>query len=81
MGFFDPSDEQVTPEAVFAHFHDVTSWYIEDGEVTIDRSLGAQFFIDFVENVDHVCSHDSLLIQRRRTIAMLPCSGKRPANQ
>ena len=24
MGFFDPEDEEVTPEAVFEHFHDVT---------------------------------------------------------
>jgi len=47
MGFFDPSDEQITPEAVFEHFHDVTSWYIEDREVTVDRALVAQTFIDF----------------------------------
>ena len=40
MGFFDPEDDQVTAEAVYAHFHDVTSWYIEDREVTVDRALG-----------------------------------------
>ena len=39
MGFYDPADEQVTPEAVAEHFHDVTRWYIEDREVTVDREL------------------------------------------
>ena len=29
MGFFDPSDEALTPEAVLAHIRDVTRWYIE----------------------------------------------------
>jgi predicted unusual protein kinase regulating ubiquinone biosynthesis (AarF/ABC1/UbiB family) len=47
MGFFDPDDEQVTPEAVFEHFHDVTAWYIEDREVTIDRELVSRILIDF----------------------------------
>jgi predicted unusual protein kinase regulating ubiquinone biosynthesis (AarF/ABC1/UbiB family) len=47
MGFFDPDDEKVTPERVFDHFHDVTAWYIEDREVTIDRALVAQTLIDF----------------------------------
>jgi hypothetical protein len=47
MGFFDPADELVTPEAVFEHFHDVTAWYIEDREVTVDRALVAQTLIDF----------------------------------
>ncbi len=47
MGFFDPGDEQVSPEAVFDHFHDVTAWYIEDGEVTVDRELVAQIMVDF----------------------------------
>jgi predicted unusual protein kinase regulating ubiquinone biosynthesis (AarF/ABC1/UbiB family) len=47
MGFFDPDDEQVTPEAVFEHFHDVTAWYIEDREVTIDRALVSRILIDF----------------------------------
>jgi predicted unusual protein kinase regulating ubiquinone biosynthesis (AarF/ABC1/UbiB family) len=47
MGFFDPSDEQVTPEAVFDHFHDVTAWYIEDRVVTVTRDLVAQVLIDF----------------------------------
>jgi predicted unusual protein kinase regulating ubiquinone biosynthesis (AarF/ABC1/UbiB family) len=47
MGFFDPADEEVTPQAVFDHFHDVTRWYIEDGEVTIDRALVSQVLIDY----------------------------------
>ena len=47
MGFFDPADEQFTPEAVFEHFHDVTAWYIEDREVTITRELVARVLIDF----------------------------------
>jgi predicted unusual protein kinase regulating ubiquinone biosynthesis (AarF/ABC1/UbiB family) len=47
MGFFDPSDELVTPDAVFDHFHDVTAWYIEDREVTITRELVARVLIDF----------------------------------
>ena len=47
MGFFDPSDERVTPEAVFDHFHDVTRWYIEDRELTIDRALVSRVLIDF----------------------------------
>jgi hypothetical protein len=47
MGFFDPADSEVTPEAVFDHFHDVTRWYIEDREVTVDRALVAQVLIDF----------------------------------
>jgi predicted unusual protein kinase regulating ubiquinone biosynthesis (AarF/ABC1/UbiB family) len=47
MGFFDPSDDKVTPEAVFDHFHDVTAWYIEDREVTVTRDLVARVLIDF----------------------------------
>jgi predicted unusual protein kinase regulating ubiquinone biosynthesis (AarF/ABC1/UbiB family) len=47
MGFFDPADPEVTPEAVLAHFRDVTSWYIDDRELTVDRELVAQVLIDF----------------------------------
>ncbi len=47
MGFFDVDDEALAPEAVLAHFRDVTSWYVEDGEVTIDRTVVAQVLIDF----------------------------------
>jgi hypothetical protein len=47
MGFFDPADEEVTPEAVFDHFRDVTRWYVEDRELTVDRELVSQVLIDF----------------------------------
>jgi predicted unusual protein kinase regulating ubiquinone biosynthesis (AarF/ABC1/UbiB family) len=47
MGFYDPADEQVTPVAVADHFRDVTRWYIDDRELTIDRELVAQVLIDF----------------------------------
>ena len=47
MGFFDPADDHITPEAVFDHFHDVTAWYIEDREVTVTRDLVARVLIDF----------------------------------
>jgi predicted unusual protein kinase regulating ubiquinone biosynthesis (AarF/ABC1/UbiB family) len=47
MGFYDPDDPDVAPEAVFDHFHDVTRWYIEDREVTVDRALVSQVLIDF----------------------------------
>jgi predicted unusual protein kinase regulating ubiquinone biosynthesis (AarF/ABC1/UbiB family) len=47
MGFFDLEDDGVDPEAVLAHFRDVTSWYVEDREVTIDRSVVSQVLIDF----------------------------------
>jgi predicted unusual protein kinase regulating ubiquinone biosynthesis (AarF/ABC1/UbiB family) len=47
LGFFDPEDEQVTAQAVFEHFHDVTAWYIEDREVMITRELVARVLIDF----------------------------------
>ena len=47
MGFFDPADEEVTAEAVYEHFHDVTRWYMDDAEVTVDRALVSQVLIDF----------------------------------
>jgi predicted unusual protein kinase regulating ubiquinone biosynthesis (AarF/ABC1/UbiB family) len=47
MGFYDSADPEVTAEAVSEHFHDVTRWYIEDREVTVDRELVAQVLIDF----------------------------------
>jgi predicted unusual protein kinase regulating ubiquinone biosynthesis (AarF/ABC1/UbiB family) len=47
MGFFDPSDTSVSPQAVLEHFRDVTRWYIDDGERTIDRELVARVLIDF----------------------------------
>jgi predicted unusual protein kinase regulating ubiquinone biosynthesis (AarF/ABC1/UbiB family) len=47
MGFFDPADEEVEAEAVYEHFHDVTRWYVEDRELTVDRALVSQVLIDF----------------------------------
>jgi len=47
MGFFDPDDDEITPLAVFEHFHDVTAWYTEDREITVDRALVTQTLIDF----------------------------------
>ena len=47
MGFFDPEDEQVSAEGVLAHFRDLTRWYIEDREVTIDKRYASEVLIDF----------------------------------
>jgi predicted unusual protein kinase regulating ubiquinone biosynthesis (AarF/ABC1/UbiB family) len=47
MGFFDPEDPVMEPEKVLAHFRDVTSWYVHDREVRIDRDVVAQVLIDF----------------------------------
>jgi predicted unusual protein kinase regulating ubiquinone biosynthesis (AarF/ABC1/UbiB family) len=47
MGYYDIDDPAVTPQAVFDHFHDATSWYIEDREVTLDRDVVAQVLVDF----------------------------------
>ncbi|MGI8749512.1 MAG: ABC1 kinase family protein [Thermoleophilaceae bacterium] len=47
MGFFDPEDPVMEPDRVLAHFWDVTSWYVEDQPVTIDRDIVAQVLIDF----------------------------------
>ena len=47
MGFFDPDDEEIEPQAVYEHFHDVTRWYVEDRELTVDRALVGQVLIDF----------------------------------
>ena len=47
MGFFDPDDAVLTPDAVLAHFNSLTHWYMEDQEITADRDLVAQVLIDF----------------------------------
>jgi len=47
MGFFEAADEQVAPEAVLGHFRDVTRWYIDDREVTIDKPYAGRVLIDF----------------------------------
>jgi predicted unusual protein kinase regulating ubiquinone biosynthesis (AarF/ABC1/UbiB family) len=45
MGFFDPEDEGIAPEAVLAHFRDATDWYIEDRVVTIDKRYAGQVLV------------------------------------
>ena len=47
MGFFDAADPELPPDAVLRHFRDVTRWYSEDEEITVDRTLVAQVLIDF----------------------------------
>jgi predicted unusual protein kinase regulating ubiquinone biosynthesis (AarF/ABC1/UbiB family) len=47
MGFFDAADPDLAPDAVLRHFRDVTRWYSEDEEITLDRKLVAQVLIDF----------------------------------
>jgi predicted unusual protein kinase regulating ubiquinone biosynthesis (AarF/ABC1/UbiB family) len=47
MGFFDPADPAIDPEAVLDHFRDVTRWYVDDRELTIDREVVAGVLIDF----------------------------------
>jgi predicted unusual protein kinase regulating ubiquinone biosynthesis (AarF/ABC1/UbiB family) len=45
-GYYSADDLELTPEAVLAHFRDVTSWYVDDRAVTIDRELVTQVLID-----------------------------------
>jgi len=47
MGFFDLADDRVAADAVYEHFKDVTRWYIEDRDMTVDRALVGQVLIDF----------------------------------
>jgi predicted unusual protein kinase regulating ubiquinone biosynthesis (AarF/ABC1/UbiB family) len=47
MGFFDPEDQAVSPDAVLAHFRAATDWYIEDREVTIDKRYAGRVLVDF----------------------------------
>ena len=47
MGFFSADDPGLPADAVLDHFRDVTRWYIEDRDVTVDRELVGQVLIDF----------------------------------
>jgi len=47
MGFYDPEDEKVSPDAVLAHFQDAAVWYLEDRELTLDPKTAGQILIDF----------------------------------
>jgi predicted unusual protein kinase regulating ubiquinone biosynthesis (AarF/ABC1/UbiB family) len=42
-----PRDESIDPAAVLRQFQSVISWYLEDREVTIDKAVVSQVFIDF----------------------------------
>ena len=46
-GYLDPDNPDITPEAVLAHFRDVTDWYVEDREVKLDSAYVGQILIDF----------------------------------
>ncbi|MGH8571866.1 MAG: AarF/UbiB family protein, partial [Gammaproteobacteria bacterium] len=46
MGFFDPADPELSPDAVLDHFRAVTAWYTTDGERTLDRALVGRVLID-----------------------------------
>ncbi len=41
-----PADLEISSDVVLEHFRDVTSWYIDDREVTVDRELVTQVLID-----------------------------------
>jgi predicted unusual protein kinase regulating ubiquinone biosynthesis (AarF/ABC1/UbiB family) len=46
-GYLDPADPLLTPDAVLAHFRDVTDWYVEDRELRMDPAYVRQILIDF----------------------------------
>jgi predicted unusual protein kinase regulating ubiquinone biosynthesis (AarF/ABC1/UbiB family) len=46
-GYLDPADPLLTPDAVLAHFRDVTDWYVEDRELRMDPAYVSQILIDF----------------------------------
>jgi predicted unusual protein kinase regulating ubiquinone biosynthesis (AarF/ABC1/UbiB family) len=45
-GYYPADDPEITPDAVLAHFRDVTAWYVDDREVTVDRALVTRALID-----------------------------------
>jgi len=45
-GYYPPDDPEIATDAVFAHFRDVTAWYVDDREVTVGRAVVAQALID-----------------------------------
>ena len=78
MGFFDASDPGLPPDAVLAHFRDLTSWYLEDREVTLDRDVVAQVLIDLGDpRSDHwelmkreTLPPDAMLARRMEALAL-----------
>jgi predicted unusual protein kinase regulating ubiquinone biosynthesis (AarF/ABC1/UbiB family) len=54
LGFFDPSDEDVTPERLLAYLRALSWWWIEDrGEFTISRELVSQLMMDSDRRSDY----------------------------
>ena len=47
QGVYPRDDDSIDAEAVLRHFRAVISWYLEDREVTIDKTVVAQVLIDF----------------------------------
>jgi predicted unusual protein kinase regulating ubiquinone biosynthesis (AarF/ABC1/UbiB family) len=45
-GYYPADDPLVSADAVLAHFRDITSWYLDDREMTLDRALVTQVLID-----------------------------------
>jgi predicted unusual protein kinase regulating ubiquinone biosynthesis (AarF/ABC1/UbiB family) len=45
-GYYPAGADDVSSEAVLAHYRDVASWYVDDCAVTIDRELVRQVLID-----------------------------------
>src|SRR3954451_13100831 len=78
MGFFDGTDAEIGPDAVLAHFRDATRWYIDAGEVTIDKAFAGQVLIDFGDpRSEHwelmkreTMPPDSMLARRMETLTL-----------
>jgi predicted unusual protein kinase regulating ubiquinone biosynthesis (AarF/ABC1/UbiB family) len=47
QGVYPGDDDSIDPQQVLRHFQAVISWYLEDREVTIDKAVVSQVFIDF----------------------------------
>jgi predicted unusual protein kinase regulating ubiquinone biosynthesis (AarF/ABC1/UbiB family) len=46
LGYYDVNDTEVGAAEVLDHFRDLASWYLDDGERTIDRDYVRQVMID-----------------------------------
>jgi predicted unusual protein kinase regulating ubiquinone biosynthesis (AarF/ABC1/UbiB family) len=46
-GYLDPSNPDITPETVLAHFRAATAWYVEDREIRLDPAYVGHVLIDF----------------------------------
>ena len=47
QGVYPRDDDSIDPEEVLRQFQAVISWYLKDREVTIDKTVVSQVFIDF----------------------------------